>query len=99
MRRKPSAAPVRETVPNRSARKVQEQIELDRRSAFPKAAEVKKYRKYLNGEVESKLTDGQKQLLEGILGEDFDDNACNQIVSEYADRVILKRFEVENEDV
>lgn len=54
---------------------------------------VYKYKRYARGEQELKLTDEQKEMLQGILDNEFADNVCNMIVSDAADRVELMRYE------
>jgi len=78
-----------------------EQIEIDRETFFERsnALKIQTYRQYALGDQLRTLTTEQQLLLEGLLGNDFADNVCHQIVAEDSDRLELLRFQVEDEDV
>lgn len=78
------------------------QIEIDRDFFLKRtmdAAKLKKFRDYANGKHDVIMSDGQKEILKGILGNEFADNVCHQIIAEDADRMELTGYEVSDDAV
>jgi len=75
-----------------------EAIEIDRSTFFERtqAKKIQTYREYALGAQLRTLTPEQELLLEALLGNDFADNVCHQIIAEDADRLELLRFQVED---
>lgn len=55
------------------------------------------YRKYASGEQCVTLTADQRKVLEGLLGNEYCDNFCGQVVSEAASRIQLLKWSSEDE--
>lgn len=83
-----------------NVQKTHQEIEIDRETFFNRteALKILLYRDYALGKQPKTLTTEQQQLLEGILGNEFCDNVCHQILAEDSDRLELLRFNVESDD-
>lgn len=81
--------------------KTHEEIEIDRESFFQKtdAVAIQAYRRYAQGKQPATLTTAQLTTLENVLGNDFCDNVCHQIIAEDGDRVELLGLTVEDQAV
>lgn len=74
-------------------------IEKDRNDWGATPREILAYRRYAAGKHEFDLTQGQKDMLKGILGHDFCDNISNRILSTNADQLILCGYKCPNAEV
>lgn len=54
---------------------------------------IGRYKAYSRGEQPIKLSDEQKQMLDGLLENDFADNVCDMIISDASDRIEMQRYE------
>src|SRR5689334_6172515 len=74
-------------------------IKRDREKHRKYWEKIPKYRQYANGEVANPLTDKQKEILKGILGDTFSDNVCHQVIAEAQARIELMSWECEDSKV
>lgn len=74
-------------------------IKEDRDSYISSPEKVALYRRYADGEHDLVLTEKQKAILQGILGNLFSDNVCHQIIAESEGRLEFMRWECEDEVV
>lgn len=74
-----------------------DQIEIDRSAFFRVPGQTRKFREYAAGTQPVTLTDGQKDILDGLLENPFCDNVCHQIIAEAAARLELLRFDVDGD--
>jgi hypothetical protein len=73
-----------------------DQISIDRREALNAFKNLQQFRNYAMGRQETTLTLDQQKMLEGVLGNDYCDNICGQVLSEHTDRLELKRITCES---
>jgi len=75
------------------------QIQIDRRDAFSSFEHITKFRNYAKGKQDSTLTIEQQKMLEGVLGNDYCDNICGEILSEHTSRLEVDRVTCEDDTV
>lgn len=78
---------------------IHERIQRDRKKHFSDNDLLEKYKDYAAGKHVFVLTDKQKDLLRGVLGREFSDNVCHQIIAEAADRLHFLRWDCEDSTV
>lgn len=81
-----------------TASSIHSQIEYERSTAQPNAANLKIYRNYARGRQRGTLTRGQQRILRGLTGNRFADNVCGMTLGEISNRLLLTRFEVAGDD-
>lgn len=72
-------------------------IDDERKRALPNAQEIQRFRNYVAGRQDQTLTKEQKEILNGVLKNNFCDNVCRRIVSTVSNRVKLERFDIPHE--
>jgi hypothetical protein len=75
---------------------IHDRIQKDRDKHKKSWQFVKKFRAYVEGDQDVKLTDRQKAILEGVILNDYCDNVCLQVVCEARDRVVFEGWTCEN---
>jgi hypothetical protein len=78
---------------------IHDQIHKDRWRQRKTWMAVKKYRLFADGEQEFLLTEGMKEILAGLWGENFVDNACHTVVAEAGNRLEFEGWKCPNDGV
>jgi len=69
---------------------INEQLTVDRTETLNSFRNIINFRNYAMGRQDVTLTMDQQRMMEGVLGHEYCDNVCGQILSEHADRLELK---------
>jgi len=74
-------------------------INNDRNKYVSGCDPLRLYRNYVEGKQQQTLTIGQREILREVIGHEFADNVCLQIIAEAADRLNMIRWTCEDKKV
>lgn len=78
---------------------IHDEIEQRRKAEMPNPEMLIRFRQYARGRQRSTLNAAQGRILRGLLGNIFCDNVCNLVLGQQADRLLLARYEVAEQQV
>lgn len=76
-----------------------DQISIDRRETIASFRNLGLFRRYAMGRQDTTLTIDQQKMLEGVLGNEFCDNICGQVLAEHANRLELERVTAKQDTI